>query len=224
MYDIKPLEDEWVRYKEKQRRPILIGLALLVATAIAILTIFTNKEYITKINNYFSKKSIIEEVIKVEKIKREKEPLLVDGALGVLGDKDSNFISNNNTPKTVTKPDTLVDIPVLDEKANLNIIESTSLSAYKDVEKRFFQTHNIDDALFLATSYYKRGDYKKAQYWALESNKIDADIEESIFIFVKSKLKLDNKNEAISILVSYIKKSDSEEAKNLLYKIKNNKL
>lgn len=220
MYDIKPLEEDWKRYKQKKLRPIILGIVLLVVLAIAIFTILNNKSYIAKIKSYFSSDG----VVRLIEVKNTQDLLLVDEALGILGDKESAITDDSNIPKDDTKVDTLVDIPLLDEKANLNIVESTSISAYKDVEKRFFQTHNIDDALFLATSYYKRGDYEKAQYWALESNKIDADMEESIFIFVKSKLKLGNKSEAISILVSYIKKSDSEEAKNLLYKIKNNKL
>ncbi len=220
MYDIKPLEEEWKRYKQKQRRPILLGLILLLVLAIAIFIIIKDKKYLLHIQNYFK----IDRVVLIKE-KNKNDILLVDGALDILGEKGQDVVyKNSSSPKSNSKPDTLVDIPLLDEKVNLNIVESTSLSAYKDVEKRFFQTHSIDDALFLANSYYKRGDYSKAQYWALESNKIDADMEESIFIFVKSKLKLDNKNEAISILVSYIKKSDSEEAKNLLYKIKNNKL
>lgn len=223
MYDIKPLEEEWKRYKQKQRRPIILGITLLVVLAIATVIMIKDKRYLTNIQSYFDTNSTSGVLIKKSNI---KDILLVDEPLGILGDKESKFIHNNSSSsKDNSNPDNLVDIPLLDsEKANLNIVESTSISAYKDVEKRFFQTHNIDDALFLANSYYKRGDYKKSQYWALESNKIDADMEESIFIFVKSKLKLDNRDEAISILVSYIKKSDSEEAKNLLYKIKNNKL
>jgi len=220
MYDIKPLEDEWIRYKQKERRPIILGIALLIILAIATVIVLKDKQYLDTIKSYFDTNTTTTKV--VTKTPTIKDILLVDEPLGILGDRDKNFIQNS---KIKDKPkDNLVDIPLLDGKANLNIVESTSVSAYKDVETRFFQTHNIEDALFLASSYYKRGDYNKAQYWALESNKIDADMEESIFIFVKSKLKLGNKSEAISILVSYIKKSDSEEAKNLLYKIKNNKL
>lgn len=220
MYDIKPLEDEWIRYKQKERRPIILGIALLIILAIATVILLKDKRYLDTLKSYFDTNTTTTKV--VTKTPTIKDILLVDEPLGILGDRDKNFIQSIK-PKEKSKDD-LVDIPLLDEKANLNIVESTSVSAYKDVEKRFFQTHNIEDALFLASSYYKRGDYNKAQYWALESNKIDADMEESIFIFVKSKLKLGNKSEAISILVSYIKKSDSEEAKNLLYKIKNNKL
>jgi tetratricopeptide (TPR) repeat protein len=103
-------------------------------------------------------------------------------------------------------------------------METSSVTAYKDVEKRFSQSHDIDDALFLARSYYKKGNYKKAEHWALETNKVDPNMEESILIFVKSKIKLGRKNEAISILKSYLKRSNSQEAINLLHHIENNKI
>ena len=105
-------------------------------------------------------------------------------------------------------------------KMHLNIIETTSLSAYKDVAKRFNQSHDTDDSLFLAKSYYRKGNYKKAEYWALQTNKVNENIEESWLIFAKSKVKLGRKNEAIRILTVYIKKSNSVEAKSLLDKIK----
>ena len=92
------------------------------------------------------------------------------------------------------------------------------------MEKRFLESHDIDDALFLARSYYKKGDYEKAASWALEINKLDEDMEEGLLIFVKSKVKMGRKNEAISILMTYVKKSDSQEAKKLLYLIENDKL
>ena len=66
--------------------------------------------------------------------------------------------------------------------------------------------------------------YKKSEYWALETNKLDEDSEESLFIFVKSKVKLGRKNEAVTILTDYIKMTNSQEGKKLLYQIENNKL
>ena len=103
---------------------------------------------------------------------------------------------------------------------HLNIVETSSVSAYKDVAKRFKQTHDTDDSLFLARSYYRKGNYKKAEYWSLQTNKINRNIEESWLIFAKSKVKLGRKNEAIDILTKYIKKSNSAEGKSLLNKIK----
>jgi len=106
------------------------------------------------------------------------------------------------------------------KKMHLNIIKSSTVSAYKDVEKRFYQSHDTDDSLFLAKSYYRKGNYKKSEYWSLQTNKINSNIEESWIIFVKSKIKLGHKNQAIRILTNYAKKSNSSLAWNLLLKLK----
>jgi len=106
------------------------------------------------------------------------------------------------------------------KKMHLNIIESSSVSAYSDVEKRFKQSHDTDDSLFLAKSYYRKGNYHKAEYWALQTNKVNSSLEESWLIYVKSKAKLGHKNEAIRILTNYAKRSNSSSAWNLLLKLK----
>ena len=150
----------------------------------------------------------------VTKEMKLKKSVLVDDALNKLEVND-NMIDVSD--KAVQKPlNILVDIPVLDDtkepllqeipearkKMHLEIIELTSVTAYKDVEKRFLESHDIDDALFWARSFYKKGDYEKAVYWALEINKLDEDMEEGLLIFVKSKVKMCRKNQAISILTT----------------------
>ena len=133
---------------------------------------------------------------------------------------------------------TLVDLPILDvtqnatidefpkerKKIHLDIIETSAVSAYKDVEKRFLISHDVDDALFLAKSYYKKGNYKKAEYWAYETNKLNENNTASLFIFIKSKIKLGKKEEGLSMLRTYIKKTNDEDARALLSEIENNRL
>ena len=106
------------------------------------------------------------------------------------------------------------------KKIKLKIFKTTSVSAYRDVEKRFKLSHNVHDALFLARGYYHHGDYKKSEYWALQANKIDNTTEESWLIFVKSKYSLGQKSEAKHILESYMRKSDSVAARKLMKKLK----
>ncbi|MBD3791755.1 MAG: CDC27 family protein [Campylobacterales bacterium] len=103
---------------------------------------------------------------------------------------------------------------------HLDILETSSVTAYKDVESRFYQTHDTDDSLFLAKSYFNRGEYKKAEYWALQTNKVDNTIEESWLLFAHAKAKLGQKQDAIKVLKSYIAKTNSIEAKRLLEQIK----
>jgi len=243
MYDIKQLEQEWKQYRKKKLRPWYIG-SLTLLLLIATVTIFLMNEKIdlSVWKSYFeASKEIpgnenkIKDILDSNEI-NAKQSVLIDDALDTLEVKDSMI---NVVDKGVQKPlNILVDIPVLDDtnepiqrdlhtgnkKMHLEIIESASVTAYKDVERRFLESRDMDDALFLARSYYKKGDYKKAEYWALEINKLDEDMEEGLLIFVKSKAKMGRKNEAISILTTYVQKSDSQEAKKLLYRIENDKL
>ena len=106
------------------------------------------------------------------------------------------------------------------KKKTLNILETTSVDAYAEVAERFKHLRDPHDSLFLAKNYYKHGNYKKAAQWALLTNRVDSKIEDSWLIFAKSKLKLGRKNEAIQILQNYIKRSDSNTARRILYKIK----
>jgi len=231
MYDIKPLEAEWKAYQNKKKKPyylVLLGITLL--TLVSVLLYKKNiifDGYLNKLDNggknIFPKK----DVSSISSILVNKGLVRLE----VLNSSEEEPI--NQLAKT---SDMLVDIPILDikeksevvddnrKKVHLNIIETSSVSAYEDVEKRFHQSHDIDDALFLARSYYKKGNYDKSESWAYEVNKIDNNLEEGLLIFIKSKVKLGRKNDALSLIKNYLKKSNSTEAKNLLYKIENNKL
>ena len=204
MYEMKPLEDEWIQYKRNKRKPLLFTLLFTMIVIVLIVTFVPKKMNLDVVKKY------------IQKISKT-----------ILSEDNSTNVSKEIVKINVdsTKEELLVDIPVLEEENNktqLNIIGTSSVVAYEDVEKRFAQSHDIDDALFLANGYYKRGDYIKSAYWALETNKLDADVEESIFIFVESKIKSGQVNEGISILKKYMKQSNSEEAKKLLFRIENN--
>ena len=232
MYDMEPLEDEWKKYRKNKLKPLYMAITSLVLISIIVLGTFNIK----KINLNSLKIFVGTDKIKEEKYNKiRKKVIVTNGALMQLEVEKKVITMANN--ESIKKVNILVDIPILDnikqpindsalyekKTIDLNIIESSSISAYKDVEKRFLQSHDVNDALFLAKSYYKKGNYSKAEYWALETNKVDENVEESLLIFVKSKIKLGRKNEAIAILMSYVNKTDSMEAKNLLYQIKNDK-
>jgi len=207
MYDIKPLEEEWDRYNSKRKRPMYIFSILLIIIFLALSLLTYNKvDFLSTITKYLNK---------VESVKIE-EPI-------------SNTIDTNGTNLIVVSEASVANNALVTQedintikkpRVHLNIIESSNEEAFEDVAKRFMQTHNIDDSLFLAKSYYNKSDFKKAIYWAFETNKVNAEIDESWFILVTSKAKLGHKNEAIAILEKYIKRSNSKEANNLLYKIK----
>jgi len=243
MYDIRPLEEEWKRYRKKKMRPWYLGSIVFVALLFLILFFSSNtKMSFNAISDYFNslKSSVSSKEVKSENAQHTKSNIVVNGPLmrievdkQVLDESESVESEGiENTPANI-----LVDIPILDgkqdersnglgkerKKIHLDIIKTTNLTAYKDVENRFKLSRDVDDSLFLARSYYKKGNYKKSEYWALQTNKVDPNIEESMLIFVKSKMKLGRKNEAKNILTAYLKKSNSHEAKKLLYSIENGK-
>lgn len=240
MYDIKQLESEWKKYRKKKLKPWLIAVVgLIVLSILGVVFLPNTKIDFSKFDTSFimTSNSTPSEDKKVENTNRKIESnLLVNDALTKLEIEKSVMDQVNTAANDSTN--TFVDIPILDgkqeegvrygqkgkAKVHLDIVGTTSVTAYKDVEKRFSKSHETDDSLFLARSYYKKGNYKKSEHWALETNKIDSNIEESMLIFVKSKVKLGKRNEAISILKSYLKKSNSQEARNLLYRIENNKI
>ncbi len=239
MYDVKQLEDEWKQYRKKKLRPWYIGILVLISISVPTAFFLVNEKVdfsVLKTYFKFSKNTLSHVETSSTKVMKTKSSVLVNDALDRLEMKKNVIDVVGKAVKTPVN--ILVDIPLLDDqdqssvqaiqadkpKMHLDIIETSSVTAYKDVEKRFLQSRELDDALFLARSYYKKGDYKKAEYWALETNKLDENSEESLLIFVKSKAKLGHRNEAVTILTTYIKESNSQEGKKLLYQIENNKL
>ncbi len=250
MYDIKPLEEEWKKYKNKKRRPYYILAALLTIALIAMLAFMNKKEFTLPQMPSFTLNSEEEPALE------PSSNILLDDSLTALQVKKTEIIeeikptvrlqAEENIETAVPTLPVVEDIPVLEEvkpkknvkkvyskpvkkqrkvekprkKMHLNIIESSSVSAYKDVEKRFYESHDTDDSLFLAKSYFRKGKYKKAEYWALQTNKVNQHIEDSWLIYAKAKVKLGRKNEAIRVLTNYVKMSHSQRAKNLLNKLK----
>lgn len=238
MYDIKPLEEEWKKYRNKKLRPWYMSSIVLTLLIVLIVLFWGNGNADRILNSITYSFSVLkQEENKVEKTKGHevKSSVLVDGALMRLEIKEP--VKKIIEEESEKPSDILVDVPILEEgeevveqevpqmrqKIYLDIVETTGPTAYADVEKRFLQTRDIDDALFLANSYFNKGNYKKAEYWSMQANKLDGETEESLLIFVKSKIKLGYKNEGISILTSYVERSNSEKAKKLLQQIKSGK-
>ncbi len=232
MHEIKQLEDQWKKYRRKKLKPWLLGVLGLLFIAFSLLFLFDSPKkshFIEELSKRVDGFSISLPSIQ----KDESNSVLVNGPLDRL-----ELNQSKHSEDTIQVEEPLVDIPILDDyastlrgvesktshnkpKMDLEIIETASVTAYEDVEKRFFQSKDIDDALFLAKSYFKRGNYKKAEFWAYEVNKLDSSIEESFLIFVKSKIKLGQLNEAKAILHSYLKYKDSKEAKIILESLEN---
>jgi tetratricopeptide (TPR) repeat protein len=240
MYDIKPLEEEWKKYKKKKRKPWyrLIFSILFIGTLTlsflnykdAVFSMLENNESIV-IDKPKSTTILLDKALTTLEVKKViVEKPINDINIDAVTDDSSSIddpmrYKHKNAKKVAIQVTEPIKKPVAVEKPrkkmHLNIIETTSASAYKDVAKRFADTSDTDDSLFLARTYYEQGNNKKAIYWALETNKVNSNIEESWLIFAKAKARSGHKTEAIRILSSYIKRSNSYEAKALLKKLKN---
>jgi tetratricopeptide (TPR) repeat protein len=219
MSEIEELEKSWKIYQRKKRQPLLFFILVL---SIILLYFFTNKDILKREFTYFNK--TISSNTKNIILNSEFKTIITKSTLPV---KEKNSTLNNEENRFIDIPilnDTEISAPLLREKkSKFTIFKTSSATAYKDVEKRFFHTHEIDDAFFLAKSYYSNKSYEKAKFWALEVNKLDPNHEESLLIFIQSIIYLGNKNEGISLLEKLIKNTNSDKAKVLLHKIENNK-
>jgi len=202
--NINNIED--LKVKAKKDSSVLLNNALLVIQV--------------------KKQEVIETIKPVVKLAVEKTKVIENSIPTLPIVDDIPVLEDKTKIKVVRRKSNIIKVsrPNVEKprkKMHLNIIESSSMGAYKDVEKRFYQSHDTDDSLFLAKSYFRKKNYKKAEYWSLQTNKVNSNIEESWIIFVKSKVKLGRKNEAIGILTNYVKRTNSDAAKNLLYQLKN---
>ncbi len=216
MYNIKALEEEWKRYRRKKRIPIIVGVTAIVLATGGIVFFMQNKSYILKEHaspKPETAKSDIDIYIDrgIADIAEKSNEALIDTPIEI-----ANVEDNEEAEKDTSGGKKKLHIEVIDV--------SKKKSSFKEIEKRFRMGHDIDDSLFLAKSYYQRKNYKKAEYWALQTNKVNENIEESWLIFAKAKAKQGHKNEAIRILNAYIKRTNSIEAKVLLDKIKKGKI
>ncbi len=130
-------------------------------------------------------------------------------------DDDIRVIGFDNNEKNKIKKDySDILIPKKDSE-ELSIKEEI-----KDLEERFRETQDAQDALKIAKLYYKLKDYKKAESWAVNTNNIDGDLEDSWLIFAKAKAKQGQRVDAIKVLQTFYDETNSYKAKKLLDKLR----
>jgi tetratricopeptide (TPR) repeat protein len=129
----------------------------------------------------------------------------------LLEEKPAIIATTNNQQKK--KEETPVPILKAENKSNMNIERKNDDSDIQHVIKRFQTNNNPALSLFVAKKYYQLGEYDKAYNYALITNEINNNIEDSWIIFAKSLVKLNKKDMAIDTLKKYINFSRSSQAK-----------
>lgn len=120
-------------------------------------------------------------------------------------------VLNEPEPKTV-KP-AAPSVREESEPPQMLIQRDDDMKDIQDVIARFKKNKNPALSLFVAKRYYKIGNYQQAYNYALITNELDNNIEDSWLIFAKSLYKLDQKDMAIKTLRAYIQESSSVKAK-----------
>jgi len=234
MYDIKPLEEQWEQYNRKRKRPLFVIFFLLFLILALAVLFFQNKTLILSKIDHISKPSSIKSSSgsffekPLDTLALKEDSSSVEAVKAVVDDNPMNpedvFVDADDgqrrSPSVVVQARKQAKVKPK-KKLHFEMIDANSAEAYAEVKNRFEMAPDPDDSLFLARNYYHDGNYRKAAYWALQTNKLNGDIEESWLIFARSKAKTGHKNEAIRVLTQYVEKSHSIEAKKLLKKLKN---
>lgn len=139
--------------------------------------------------------------------------------------------SNPTPPKTSIKPALNVNPPpAYSQQSNTlqplkappvenkqtGMVRGNMAFDIRDVEERFASNANPQLGLFIARYYYDHGNYNEAYNYALKTNSLNNNIEESWILFAKSLIKLGKVDQARQTLTLYTSKHNSEEAKILL--------
>ncbi|SFV67496.1 Transformation system protein [hydrothermal vent metagenome] len=244
MINIKELEKRWYRYKAKGLIFVFSILAILVTLIYGgyyILykldlnisfgeqntsTTVIDTKIVKESNSTEDNKIIVEE-------KKESEDVLLAPTIPIVDlehekTKDKRRVVNKQRVKkrkklvkaktaTYLTAKELAVVNNSPKKINLHLTSSNYMSIMK---KKFEQNKNPREALLIANAYYKAGNYKNSEKWALKANNLDKSLDESWIIFASSQEKLGKREEALKILVAYYRTSKSVKAKALIDKIK----
>lgn len=106
----------------------------------------------------------------------------------------------------------------------MHIQRESDMKDIQDVIARFKKNKNPALSLFVAKRYYNIGNYQQAYNYALITNELDSNIEDSWLIFSKSLYYLNQKEMAIKTLQTYYQDSGSVKAKIALDQMNNGEL
>lgn len=141
--------------------------------------------------------------------------------------KEENLVRIDVTPKNEKNSNAVLQQKKqtvnIENKFSEKVTISKEDSDIRDVIKRFNTNKNPALSLFIAKKYYQLNEYENAYNYALATNNIDSNIDESWIIFSKSLVKLNQKDKAIQTLEQYISYSKSQNAKIFLDDLKSGK-
>jgi len=197
---------------------------------------YKSKSSLSSVSNV-NEKTILKPALAFEnKYNTKSHPLYIPKSTFTIRDEkklepDNVMEKEIVTPAISKQKNNLVSLPqedialeeVILEKQHTSFAKPMLMIDKRDTEKdlqdvinRFKKNKNPKLSLHIAKKYYSLGKFNKSYNYALITNQIDEEIEDSWIIFAKSLYKLGEKKMAIKTLNSYIKSSESIKASILL--------
>ncbi|WP_292654923.1 hypothetical protein [Nitratifractor sp.] len=230
MYDIEALERQWQRYRRKRilrRSAIAFGIFLLLAFPIAYMTYkgtYRGVANPVKLSQTSPKgtemnRSLLSASHPVlQKSLRPAAPSLATPTPPPKKPKIVITLSDRNAPTSDAG-----NLSGEEKRIRLEVTDAKSRQVVKEIETRFSNTQDYDDAIYLAKYYYGKHRYKKAEIWAMRANSIDSSQEESWLLYGKAKAKQGHRAAALRILQAYYDQSGSMRAKMIIDRIRRGK-
>lgn len=231
MYNIDKLEEQWKRYHRKKIMPHIFFTIFSLVTIVAVVYLTDEREYTSENNaSVFTlkKKVSLPTSDPEKKVKIDRNSSVVK--LNTLSTEVPSLSSNQNQAhpgvgQIVFQDSNIKSDNRAQKRKNLliHITERDGKEIAIDIEKRFEFAKDKSDSLFLAKYYYDRGNYKKSEKWALETNKLDSAMGESWLVFAKSLARQGKRVESLKVLKAFFDISGSIKAKSLIDKIRRGK-
>lgn len=112
-----------------------------------------------------------------------------------------------HTEKTEEKPAQTLKISIASTSGN---------DTLNRIIKKFSQTNDPKLAVYIANSFYRKGEYQETLKWSKIANQLDHYNEDSWILFAKAKNKLGHKRDAVNVLKAYLEHTPSSRIKQQL--------
>ena len=191
----------------------------LMATSLAIALTLVGYSFVSK--NKIEKEHIKAEekrVIKQPPIQSKPKPTIKKEKYEPQILKPSYSFLNEIVMPIQEKPKKEVSKKI-EQKSSMLKHAKASSSQLEDLLNRYKDNKNSKVATHIANSYFQEQNFKDAYRYAIEANELDPSSQASWIVTAKSLFKMNKKKDAIRILRSYLSAYQSNEIKNLLFKM-----
>lgn len=235
MYELNELERKWDIYRRQKIKKLsyLLGAFLAVALISSMVSLFflghkTADTNTTPQSPLEQNTSLQKELVSPKVEPAIQTPITTHKEIVIVSPQENmqSFQSMQPTKEQETQQQTPVQQTVAQKpKVQPKIfMETKNVNHLEFLEERQNKNPDINNALALATEYYKSGEYAKTLKWAMNANSQDSKNEKSWILFAKASYKLGRKQDAINALEKFNQTSPSDNVKALISQIKNNEL